>query len=357
MITDSIGNSICTGFTTPVQVGTTTLASKSICLAGIACSTTLYNCYLTDCLTLNPVLSAGECLTLCFASKTMGGSSTGVNSSVSISCCQNGCPTWNVLSTASNAGCCIVPPITLCCGDKLCYSLSTVRSAPLSHGVPITNLCGCAELKLVSCIPYGFTPIVLNTDVTTSVFYTTTTSTSTTTIPPISIYIAGVANQSLTNVNQCICAKICTTPPLSSGQSFRLCFTTATRSFTDNGLAKPISAQAYLQCGSNCLNYACSAIGILQTGDCNSGTYSYVDLNSSNINSFTLCLLLRSHGANQADDFINCGNITLNAISNVSGGNFILADNQCIWAHSATSLCIADWGGGSSGGSGFSLLV
>jgi hypothetical protein len=336
-------------------VGTTTLATKSVCLAGVTCCNNAYSKYLTDSLLINPVLSAGETLTLCLSSKTIGGSTTGVNSSASVSCCQNGGSVWNVLSSVSNAGCTVLPAITLCCGDKLCYSLSTINSTPLSYGVPSTNICGCAELKLISATPYGFNPVVLNTGVTTNVSYTTTTTTSTTTIPPISVYISNTLNQSLTIVNQCLCAKIGTTPALSSGQGFRLCFTTATRSNSETGLPKPISAQAYIQCGSSCLNYACSAIGMLEPGDCNSGGYSYVDLDSNNINSFTLCLLLCSHGANKLDDFINCGNIVLNAISNTCGGNFILSNNYCIWAHSATSLCSAQWGG--NPGSGTSSIV
>jgi len=345
-ITDNIGNSICTGFTTPVQVGTTTLATKTIGLAGVADNTTIaYNSYLTNYLTISPSLSGGESLTLNFSACTLGGGTSGVNSSVSISTCQNG-GSWVSKFNVSNAGSTTtIPPIILYSGDKLCYNLNVIRSAPLSHGQPTTNLCGCAVLNLKTASGSGFNLGTCSPNqLCTSICVPTTTTTSTTTLPPITVYLGGVLNQSTISSNKCICGKICTSPPLVAGQSFRLCFTTSTRSSTFTGTVKPVSACAYLLRSATCVNFASTRLLGGEICTRTDGGYCYVDVNSSNISTISLCIKALSTQVNDSSVFINCTNLSLNTISNTSGGNFILSPNQCMCAQSISGL-----GGGGGG--------
>lgn len=341
-ITDSIGNYINTGFTTPVQVGTTTLSTKNIGLAGTVNNGIPYTSYFTDYLTISPSLSAGETLTLNFTTCTVGGGSTGVNSNVSILRCPIG-GSWGVVANISNAGTSILSPIVLNSGDKLCYNLNTVNNTTLSNGVPPINLCGCAVLTLTSASGNGFNLGNCSPNqVSTSVSYTTTTTTTTTTLPPISVYIGDIVNESLTSGNICISGKICTSPPLTAGQGFRLCYTTSARSSTFTGVDKPVSAMACLFRGT----CACTRLGYGEIATNTCGYYCYIDVNLWNIGNMSVCVKALSSIVNNDSTFVNCGKVVLNTISNTCGGNFILSPNQCVYA---LSLSLLDDGGGGGG--------
>jgi hypothetical protein len=193
-IEDNIGHSISCIYSTPVQVGTTTLATKSICLSGTSVNPSgEFECYLTNNLVVIPPLSQGETLTVCFATCAVGGGGTGVSSSVSISCCSNGMPWQTLVNRSNNNNCIVETPITLNFGDKLCYNLTSIGY----FDDDTISINGCAILELKDATPYGFNRTIINNTLTTSVSYTlpppTTTTTTTTTAAPAP-FIGTVSN-------------------------------------------------------------------------------------------------------------------------------------------------------------------
>ena len=297
-------------------------------------------------------MSYGETLTLNMTTNTIGGLSNGVNSNVSISCCPNG-GSWTPIVSRSNDGTYSVPSITLNYNDKLCYDLSTtIISGNLSHGIPTINLNGCAKIKLNSIVSNGFNGVVINDELSTTVNYTTTTTTSTTTLQPIQIYMGNVVNNSIKSSDYCLSGNIVVNPPLTAGQSFRLYFTTNSCSSSINGVSKPTSTCSFINCnGSNC-NYATSLMGggYLPTNS-QGGGYDYIDVNSSNINNITLCVIVRGNTTNYSDDYINCANLSFNAISNTNGGNFVLGNSEMSAFNTYTHNGVVfngNWFGGNS---------
>jgi len=336
---DAIGNCATITCTTPVQVGTTTLAAKNFSLAGTAYSPAPYTCYMTDSLVVSPTLSTGECVCLCFTGGTYRGH--GSNSSVSVACKTCGTSSWVTLGTIMDNTPGTIPAFKLRNGDSVCYNLTvSPPSGVFDPGLAISaraNLCLC----LVSA-PVGFNiGTCTNTYKCVSMLYTPlTTTTSATPVPNITVYLGGVTDNSTNPAYHYLCGHICTSPALQSGQSFRLCFTTNARSYTADSLAKPVSACAFLKCTTttSCCNFSCSNMGALQVGDCSANGYCYINVTSSNINNLTLCVITRSNLANDSIDYLNCGTLCFNTISNTVGGNYVLSStSKCMSACSTSS--------------------
>jgi len=154
-ITDNIGNSIITGFTTPANIVTPTLVTKNILLKGTACFVTGagFN-VINDCLSITPALAIGECATLCFVANATP--NTGCES-VSIGCKPNGGSSYitklnNVSSGAQPIA------INICYGDSICYSLLSSCNYAGASSLTLscaTNVCGfnaSAPTQMISTI-------------------------------------------------------------------------------------------------------------------------------------------------------------------------------------------------------------
>jgi hypothetical protein len=346
-VTDGIGSTTSCSITTPAAVGPTTLVTKNICLAGTAGSTAPYSCFITDNLVISPVLSAGECAILCFTGYTKGNVGFRVNSNLNVSCRPSSISPWVTYDYNNINSNFAIPAITMYCGGELCYNLTTI----CNEG-SVGDLCGCSILCLKSATPYGFNASYLGAQSKAiGISYVVpTTTVPPSTLTPITVYLGGFTNNSSNSTCAFLSAKVYTAPALVVGQSFKLCFTTQTQScantiYPDGGIAKPIYACSFLTCYGVCCNFSTSELPALTQGDIVNGNYNSILVNSANINDIILCVDIRSHIENELYDYINCGRLYFNTISESVGANFILTPDQCMSASSPTCLYPAYAGG------------
>jgi len=167
---------------------------------------------------------------------------------------------------------------------------------------------------------------------------------------PITIYIGPSVNLcSVSSGNYCYCAHLCASPALTSGQSFRLCFTDTALSdttSTSSGLPKSISACAFAFNGSSNTSIASSSVGSNTVNSSSISKYGYVDVNNSNINSIVFYSVATSHPSNATFSFSNCSSVGLNLVTNTAGGIFSV-DTGILSAKSTNAS-----GGGGGGGGG-----
>lgn len=207
-------------------------------------------------------------------------------------------------------------------GDTICYDMSTICT---SNG----NLCGHSILELMSVVGYGFSAC------TSSEYYkstslsitTTTTTTTTTTLAPITVFLTNISELSTNlGVKKCSCAKLGTSRPLASGESFRLYYTHYACSVTSPPtVSYPVSAYACSYpstsiikiCGNS--NYACShmspnTIGVNESPTC----HYFIDVNSFTINNFVFWTVA------EGQSYCNTSVVTLNSLTCKTGANFQL---------------------------------
>lgn len=351
-VTDSIGYSVCSGFTTPVQVGTTTLASKSICLSGYTQSTHGgLNCFGTGNVVFSPALSLGENVTIKLAYSNCCYSR--VTNNVSISCKPNGCSNYipKIDYFTNGASSC---EICMNYGDALCYGLSTILQ---EGGSDFAKISGCSTIKISGFTAVsGFNPIINSNIMTTSLSCIGEVFTTTTVIPSISVYIGSVCvlDCSSTSGQITVCGKLCTSPALELGQSFNLFLATnATSIYGDNTAGPPqeqivdsgvpysICATSYATDGNNTCACVCSHIATGAVGYCTpNGCATFYNINSSNISNYTFCVVASSDGVNDDCNFTNCARLDLCSLPSTTGGAFVLSPNQTLYAYSpANSQC------------------
>jgi len=332
-VRDNIGNSISTGFTTPVTVGTTTLATKTINLAGVPNSPAgSNNCCVTDCLNISPALSMGECVNLCFNSCTLGDSNNGLYSNVSVSCKANGTNNWISVKYDINNNFQTIPQITLCEGDLLRYSISTSFSSCCTCCSTPTATSGCSVLTLFCAIPFGFNETILNNTLKTNESNVPTTTTTTTTLTPIIVNFVPVDLTTNPLVCGCKYGTISTTPALTSGQSFRICFVDCAQSSSLVNLPQSISSCSYVCTvgDTNCCNTINTVLQAQTTSNCLCHNYDYIDINTTNINSLRFYAIANSNLSNCGYNYTNCATVSMFTIACKIGGNFILGTNTTV---------------------------
>lgn len=224
---DYIGNSISHSFTTPIDVGTTSLRTISLSLpteTGKPSGPQFP--ILTLCagekskLLLSPTLSTGESITLSLSTIITNTNNTQGDSFIFKKCGING--TFDVLNLATgrNVGTTNLSPIILNQNDCVCIS-SSVMSVNQNNN-SIAN--GSAKVILNSAISSTINPIITNNLTTVCLDYIPSTTTTTTTLTPIENISVYFEKTSQTILSDSIIYDyiVRTSQPLLSNQTFTL---------------------------------------------------------------------------------------------------------------------------------------
>ena len=334
-ITDYIGNTVTEAFTTPAAIGTTTLVSKSISLGTPVKSTITDGCVISGVVVVNPALSAGETYTIILGACAVGGSSFNANSTITISCKPNGSQTYVTKCTHTNNLSQALDIISMNYGDSLCYNLSSVG---ITGGL---TMCGCSVLDLICVTSSNFNPTYSLESQCASIYCNAVTTTVIPTLSLVSVYLTNTEDLSSGYVG-CGRAKLVTSPPLTTGQSFRLCYKSSGLVSTEDGTGHSISACAFL-CNtstSTCSNFVNAAItSTINPKACTLSCNSYVNITSDNINDLVFYTVARSAYANNGCQYTDEATSCIYAISNGCGGNFVLGSVQNIKASIDIDKC------------------
>jgi len=144
------------------------------------------------------------------------------------------------------------------------------------------------------------------------------------------IYLSGV-ELNMVDTCVCACAKIGVEPPLTGGQSFRLCYSNYACSISD-GDTRQMRACTHAEQGTTPVAPS-TAISIIYDNpngytECISEASGYFDVNASNINNFTFFTEACSHAINSVANNTNCSVICLGNIVNQNGASFTLANEE-----------------------------
>lgn len=313
-VCDAIGN-IATGITctSGTVIGTTTLATKSISMGGTAIYDPDYPsyCYLghengnTNKINVNPPLISGESVdltfTVCMENQSEAPVPTTMYNEVSIYCKPAGINTYSrfyhCCTSAYNTTNTVIKNLKY--NDSICYEIMSADNT----GSPGTEVGGYSWLCLsdannsVGFIPTRVAPTCKRTQIDTSI-------STTTTVPPpqpISVYFGDITNL-MPSSPWYVCklsAKLKTTPTLTAGQSFRLCYVdTAISAIGVEGVIKQVKACTCIKDNTNISYGVATSIASAPSAYdccCKSG---YLTIDCNNINNYTFYTTACSHDLN-----------------------------------------------------------
>lgn len=271
------------------------------------------------CISIDPPLSQGESVDLNFGIVTCNIENT-INS-VSIICNNATKITRTNQSDTSYL-------LNMKYGDSVCYNVATISNLPplsilypSAGGDPIVvaNMCGCSELKIC-----GATSSTINANLGTSSIVTSLNYTAPEPPPPqelvnnpISLTITNVAN---TDSNVCYTAKLNSSVPLQTGESFRLNYQLI--SGTDVSIASNVDvcSCAYAPNGYKVSSDVSSNV----VDTCDNRIDGYVDITASNFSTITFGSRSYTNGTPFRGSFTSAGTIRLLSITNAvsSTSNF-----------------------------------
>jgi hypothetical protein len=327
---DCIGNTITHNFTTPINVGTTTLSTKNILMPSVLYSPVPGVCVLQSpkLITITPPLSNGESIT--FKLDLINTFTENANGSINVSkrCGVGG--TYQSIGTRSTQGTSTLNPVTIQYGDDISLDMAIQRvnqSISASGNVKV-NLFDVTSSTVNPIIADGIVEVPLN-----YVVPTTTTTTTLTPISNVSISVGSVSNLSTTNSYcKCYCGKLTPSTPLASNQSFRLNFTNSIN-LSSGGILNPAGCSCvYIINESNGQKYNIVQDSISNRNPITLSNVSYITVNSSNINDYVLYATARSDAENNDTTHTINSSIILNSITNSSNANFILGNAKTVSA-------------------------
>jgi hypothetical protein len=335
-IIDNIGVYYDFNVTTPTQVGTTTLLTKTLSLCGniktINDGSTHSSAASTPkCVSILPALSSGESVDLKFAVNTCNIYNT--TNSITLYC--NGvckCGWINQNNTTPYT-------INIQSGDIVCYAMSTINTN--TNGI----YQGCAMLQITGTSnAIGFSP-TLGTVLSKKTSLDITTTTTTTTIPIASacVYMS-IPTKVCAACDNCVdswyYSKLCVSKTMTENQSFRLYFTDYAQSSDNINIAYALSSCAYLTTGATIsaavgnttyiYNMAQTTLppGLSNGQTCTCVNYCYVDVNYDNYNKIYFITRAITGGINYNLNctFNNVSRVCLNKITNSVCANYSLSN-------------------------------
>lgn len=173
------------------------------------------------------------------------------------------------------------------------------------------------------------------------------------------LYVCGVSQLGTnSDVRSCVCAHLGVTNPPMIG-SVRLCFTDCAYSQATDPLMRDIVACSWInltsQTGAVCCNFVSTSLTIGSTSSCANESFSFVDIDASNIDNIVLHAVAQSHASNTVIRYNNTASVNLTCIVNSNGANYALGSSS-LQAYN-TSCCVGGDGVGSGGGGGGSLIA
>jgi hypothetical protein len=338
-ICDSIGN-LATGNTTTLQnltpsgSGGGSLPIKTITMGGVVNSTpttsSVSSCGNLNHIIASPALSQSDVLNITFKSTIINSSSNCflINNSVSLFRRPNGGSVYSPLISIVNTNIpydeCIVTA-NFNYGDSICYTMNTVGFEST------TNASGSAKLEITllsdeeGFIPQLGNPISLTTAV--NIIPTPPPPPTETTIyfEPISV--------SSTAYNCDIYSKLCTSPPLTNTDSFKLYYTDSAALSTATELPQELSSCSYAKSSPLPVKINLASVYLEQnlvgSDSCNKN--SFITINAANIDCYTFHATANSGASNLSEEHFVTATSLITNVESISG-TYVLGNCRSISA-------------------------
>jgi hypothetical protein len=328
-ITDCVGNTLSQSFGTcsaasPPPPSVVNINMLGIVFNPISCVEIINS---PKYLEIDPPLTTGQCMRVCFCGCADDGSLDTALIEVYKRCGAGGTYSRFLCVEDDDDDC----YADLGPGDSVCYSLSAV----LDH-TPGTQSysCACAMLCIdcvtnltnidsVTCGPQDC--------LTVQETCCTTTTTTTTATSPQTVYWSRPLYGGSAGECQTVLSKLVVDPPMTAGQSFRLCFYNCTFWCFGNFVVEPLCSCAYNLNGTTKITNTESSIEPFRLfgGPCSDSqikSLGYIDVTSANVGNIKGCLIATScvDNLDYAYEVKSCSRLA--SISNSVGGTFNLTN-------------------------------
>lgn len=326
-ITDCVGNTVSQSFGTCSSPSPPAPAIVNLNMLGtvynpVACVEVINS---PKYLEIDPPLTTGQCMRVCFCGCANDGSLDTALIEVFKSC--NGGAYSRFLCVEDDDDDCYAD---LGPGDCVCYSLSAV----LDHTQGTQSYsCACAMLCIDQVVNLVNIDGVTcdNTSLTVQETCCTTTTTTTTATSPQTVYWQRPLYGGGAGECQTVLSKLVVDPPMTAGQSFRLCFYNCTYWCFGNFVISPLCSCAYNLNGTTKITNTDSSIEPFRLfgGPCSDyqvKNLGYIDVTAANVGNIKGCLIATScvDNLDYAYEVKSCSR--LSDISNAVGGTFNLTN-------------------------------